>query len=190
MDKLDYVYATKIIKNHLLKNISYRLPVLKSSLAKDVVSRIDVLNNIYKNELKWNNDKMLDFFLKEQEFYSKNHQLVDNISKKHRNIAYNYTNNKEVEATYRLKNYGKERKRAEKEIEKMFNQFTQTVKYKNILELKNKANKLYSLSSSVQVLSKYYQIDELLREVEIYFDRIEIKWDRIIQAEIDRIRGK
>ena len=62
VDKIDYVYATKIIKKHLLKNISYRLPVLKSSLAKDIVSRIDVLNNIYKNELKWNDDKMLNFF--------------------------------------------------------------------------------------------------------------------------------
>jgi len=185
---IDYEKASHVIATQLAMEVEPSLDVVREHLASDVHTRIMAIRRLIEKDLPWKSRDELDRVLKWFEFRDAEPKLEDHLSVPYRSIVYKIASGQQVDVTPDELDALEVKFQAE--YEARLEAYQQRVCFDDIDHLEARIKELSAAVTFSSLLQNYYDIDSTLSTLERYFDLAFREWDRAVQLEIDRRRGK
>lgn len=185
---IDYEEAARVISERLAVDAEPSLEIVREQLASDIRSRIASIHHLVENELPWKTANELNRVLKLFEFKDADPELEDRLSESYRGIVYKIASRQPVDVTPVELDGMEEKFRAD--YEARLEAYQQQLKYEDLGRLEARAEKLVEAPTLSHLLADYSETDSTLSTLERYLALAFGGWDRAVQLEIDRRRGK
>jgi hypothetical protein len=185
---INYEEASRVIGDHLAVGTEPSLELVRDQLGLDIRSRITAIHQLIEKELPWQTAEELNRVLKWFDFKDGNPELEDRLSESYRAVIYRIASGEPVDVTPDELDAMETRFCAD--YQARLETYEQRVRYEDLNGLHVRAADLSNTSTFSSLLTDYSDMDSRLSTLERYFDLAFEEWDRAVQHEIDRRRGK